>query len=148
MKLTLRRRLLTDNETIGELLYSSASNSVQRLCLTLEPPMQPNSEHPKGAIPCGWYRMRVTYSPKFQRLLPLVDMVPGFTGIRIHAGNNRHHTAGCILVGEMIVDPFSTAAPPNGEYRLLNSRATETAITELLMQHLSDDEVYLNITTA
>ncbi len=54
----------------------------------------------KGCIPEGWYRVDVTYSPKFKRMMPILRQVPGFEGIRIHAGMNVHNTTGCICVGE------------------------------------------------
>lgn len=52
------------------------------------------------AIPCGRYKVIVNDSPKLKRRLPLLLDVPGFTGIRIHAGKNERNTEGCILVGE------------------------------------------------
>lgn len=51
------------------------------------------------AIPAGRYRVIVTPSQRFQRPLPLVLDVPGFSGIRIHPGNGPEDTEGCILVG-------------------------------------------------
>ena len=95
MLLTLIRDTFTPAETLGKLLIDG-----KPFCDTLEPPIVPNTQHPKGAIPEGWYKIQVTRSPKFGRLLPLLYYVPGFEGIRIHAGNNRDHTSGCILVGE------------------------------------------------
>lgn len=51
------------------------------------------------AIPRGDYAVADTFSPRFQkRTLQLMD-VPGFTGIRIHAGNDHTHSEGCILLG-------------------------------------------------
>ena len=52
------------------------------------------------AIPCGRYKVVVTHSSKLKRRLPLLLNVPGFTGIRIHAGRNHKWTEGCILVGD------------------------------------------------
>ena len=95
MLITLIRDTFTPAETLGKLLIDG-----KPFCDTLEPPVVPNAQHPKGAIPEGWYKIQVTHSPKFGRLLPLLYYVPGFDGIRIHAGNNRDHTSGCILVGE------------------------------------------------
>ena len=146
MKLTLLRQLFTDNETVGELLSDLSPKRTEHICYTIEPPMRANALHPKGAIPYGWYKLTLTYSPKFNRELPLLHCVPGFEGVRMHAGNNHRHTAGCILVGEMIDDPFNSPAPMSGEDRLFNSRLTEMRIVELLKPVLKDEEVYLCVT--
>ena len=49
-------------------------------------------------IPCGTYPVKVTWSPKFKRMLPLVLNVPGRSGIRVHRGTKPEHSRGCILV--------------------------------------------------
>ena len=49
-------------------------------------------------IPNGTYEVRVTYSPRFKRMLPLVMQVPGRSGIRFHRGTKPEHSKGCILV--------------------------------------------------
>ena len=54
----------------------------------------------KTAIPTGRYRVTLTYSNKFKRVLPLVNDVIGFLGIRIHNGVNADSSLGCIIVGE------------------------------------------------
>ena len=138
--LTLLRRVFTSKETVGTLLLDDTE-----LCSTIEPPVRPTSQHPKGAIPMGWYEMSVTHSPRFSRALPLLRLVPGFEGVRIHAGNSSRDTAGCVLVGEL---PDKAWQEPVGEgrWRLLESRKTETGVTELIKQLLRDGQVYLYIT--
>ena len=55
-------------------------------------------------IPALCYHVAVTQSPKFKRLLPLVQNVPRKgdkamrQGIRIHRGSKPEHSTGCILV--------------------------------------------------
>ena len=49
-------------------------------------------------IPTGTYPIAVTWSPKFKRILPLVQNVPGRSGIRVHRGTQPEHSRGCILV--------------------------------------------------
>ena len=96
-----------ESETRGNLYVDG-----RLFCNTIEPPygyasgpatgnLSPaTGNHSKGHIPCGWYRVRVTYSPRFKRQMPLLYMVPGFEGIRIHAGLRVENTQGCICVGE------------------------------------------------
>ena len=49
-------------------------------------------------ISAGTYPVRVTFSPKFKRMLPIVLNVPGRSGIRFHRGTKPEHSRGCILV--------------------------------------------------
>ena len=53
----------------------------------------------KTAIPKGKYNMILTYSNRFKQILPLIEDVPNYSGIRIHKGNTSANTEGCILVG-------------------------------------------------
>ena len=150
MLLTLIRDTFTPAETPGKLLIDG-----KPFCDTLEPPVVPNAQHPKGAISEGWYKVQVTHSPKFGRLLPLLYYVPGFEGIRIHAGNNRDHTSGCILVGERAerYEPTAdgSAVTANsatiGIPCLYSSRHTEASLTqELIKAQNSYEEIYIDIT--
>ena len=49
-------------------------------------------------IPPLCYHVAVTMSPKFKRRLPIVQNVPGRSGIRIHRGTKPQHSLGCVLV--------------------------------------------------
>ena len=48
-------------------------------------------------IPALIYKVVVTMSPRFGKLLPLLRNVPNRTGIRIHGGVKPEHSKGCIL---------------------------------------------------
>ena len=60
------------------------------ICDTLE-----NADH---LVPALIYKVAVTMSPKFKRLLPVLEQVPGRSGIRIHRGSQPEHSKGCILI--------------------------------------------------
>jgi hypothetical protein len=88
-------------------------------------PICPTLENLDKQIPALIYRVQVTMSPRFKRLLPLVCQVPGRAGIRIHPGSRPEHSRGCILV-------------PN--------RGIEASLTaELLRQQQSREEIRLEI---
>jgi hypothetical protein len=53
----------------------------------------------KTAIPRGRYKVTISFSNRFQRLMPHILDVPLFTGIRIHAGNTPENAEGCPLIG-------------------------------------------------
>jgi hypothetical protein len=110
MKLELYRKFLNEYYTIGRLAVDGV-----KLCDTLEDPVRDLSDYNhdgdfddqgegkiygQTAIPAGEYKVIVSHSPKFNKRLPELLKVPGFTGIRIHAGANVKHTEGCILIGE------------------------------------------------
>lgn len=94
---------LIRNKPQGATLTGSLVVDGKQFCDTIE--------HLDYAIPAGFYRLRLTFSPKFKEILPILDNVIGYrqarqeeenskrTGIRIHAGNHIRHTTGCILVG-------------------------------------------------
>ena len=70
-------------------------------CWTLEDVVREVKIPGETAIPAGRYAVRLSLSQRFQKLLPEILAVPGFAGIRIHAGNTQADTAGCLLVGRV-----------------------------------------------
>lgn len=98
-ELALKRRWLTAASTVGELFIDGVFE-----CFVLEDRFRPAPEAKvKGAtcIPLGRYRVEISHSPKFNRDLPLLLDVPGFTGVRIHPGNTPADTEGCLLPGRV-----------------------------------------------
>lgn len=102
--MTLQRLDADRYRTHGRLLVERDD-----FCVTLEDGPAKLGGEGKGCIPAGRYRLDLTVSPRAQRgglwtpwddfMLPLVVNVPGFEGVRIHAGNRASDTEGCILVG-------------------------------------------------
>jgi hypothetical protein len=92
--LLLQRQSASPIRTMGEMTIGGAFAA-----WTLERPliMYPSQWN---AVPAGTYPISLYPSPRFQRLMPLLD-VPGHSGIEIHWGNWPANSHGCILVGTM-----------------------------------------------
>ena len=81
---------LIRNETKGNAITGRLVIDGRWFCYTLER---------KGVeIPALCYHVAVTQSPRFKRLLPIVQNVPQRSGIRIHRGSKPEHSSGCVLV--------------------------------------------------
>ena len=96
MHLRVIREPSTAAATMGLLLIDGVFT-----CWTLEDVVRAVKIPGETAIPAGRYAVRLSLSQRFQKLLPEILTVPGFTGIRIHAGNTQADTAGCLLVGRV-----------------------------------------------
>ena len=106
MKIDLHRKWRKKGYSIGILSIDG-----KRICETLEDQDRQLCENDslkmikefkvygETAIPLGRYQITWTYSPRFKKMLPLLNGVPGFEGIRIHSGNKAKDTEGCILLG-------------------------------------------------
>ena len=94
MKIVVVRDTFTENSTIGKMLIDGAF-----FCYTLEDTIRDTKIAGETAIPYGTYKVIVNMSNRFKRLMPLLLNVPNFEGVRIHNGNTKEHTHGCILVG-------------------------------------------------
>ncbi len=94
MKIVVVRDTFTENSTIGKMLIDGAF-----FCYTLEDKVRDEKIKSETAIPYGTYKVIVNMSNRFQRMMPLLLNVPNFEGVRIHNGNTKDHTEGCILVG-------------------------------------------------
>ena len=128
MDLRLVRYWRAPRDTIGALSVDGVF-----VCFTLEDQVRTAGVKVPGqtAIPAGIYRLVITPSERFKEDLSLLLDVPGFEGIRIHAGNTREDTEGCILVGQMLIGTsLEPASVPS--FRLGNSRAALNALLPTL----------------
>jgi Family of unknown function (DUF5675) len=94
MRIRLLRDTLTERSTLGRLFIDGVEE-----CFTLEDPVRAEKIAGITAIPAGSYRVTISPSPHLRYITPLLQGVPGFTGVRIHIGNFPRDTIGCILVG-------------------------------------------------
>lgn len=93
------------------------------------------------AIPAGRYRLTITPSQRFKEDLPLLLDVPGFEGIRIHAGNAHTDTEGCLLVGQTLA-----GTAPGPSFQVLRSRPALNALLVKLKAGLAAGPVQFTIT--
>jgi hypothetical protein len=110
MELYVSRKYFKDTYTIGKLFIEDKflTNTLEDKVRKLDDKNKDGDFTDPGegkvygetAIPEGRYKVIVSDSPKLKRRLPLLLDVPGFTGIRIHAGKNAKWTEGCVLVGD------------------------------------------------
>lgn len=107
MKLKLVRKYRKETYTIGKLYVDGVY-----LCDTIEDrdrglddsmslaDIMIKKRYGETAIPYGTYKVEITYSPKYKKLMPEIKNVKGFSGIRIHSGNTAKDTLGCLIVGK------------------------------------------------
>lgn len=100
MDIRIDRLYKKEDYTIGNLYING-----EYLCNTLEDKVRTldtteDKIYGETAIPEGRYEVILSYSPYFKKILPELLDVPMFKNIRIHAGNDKEDTEGCILVGE------------------------------------------------
>lgn len=128
--LILTRTEFSDTSTIGSLSLDG-----KHLCWILEDKVRSEKIAGITAIPYGKYKVVITQSARFKRLLPLLLNVPGYSGIRIHPGNKAVDTDGCLLPG--------TKKQSN---MVLNSKIAFSTVFKIIQTALSQNkEVWIEI---
>lgn len=129
MEFYIKRRFFTDDTTIGKFyaedvflgwILEDKDRDANRDGDLSDPGEQ--KVYAETAIPRGRYPFKITHSPKFGKLLPEIQNVPGFSGIRVHPGNTKKDTAGCPLPGRY----------PDGADSVVESTVTFNAIFGVL----------------
>ena len=83
-------------------------------------------------IPYGTYKVELTYSHKFKKIMPEVLDVKCFTGVRIHNGIDINSTLGCVIIGKKWQDG-----------KVTKSRDTFAKLMQILQQ--CNEEIILII---
>lgn len=96
-------------------------------CEDLDRKLEDGGEKVKArtAIPRGRYKCVLSMSNRFKRIMPEVQCVPSFSGVRIHSGNTHEDTEGCPLLGlDRTANGVRNCAAPNAELiRLMEAAA-------------------------
>ena len=141
MELELTRSAKTNRSTIGELTINGVFE-----CFILEDKDRglrkdmPISElmvmkiKTRTAIPTGRYEIVVSFSDKFQKMLPLLLDVPAFAGIRIHPGNKDTDTEGCLLPGKT-----------KSADEVASSRVAFTALFDKIKAALQREKIFITV---
>lgn len=119
MELKLVRKYCKDEYTIGQLFVETPQGSVW-ISDTLEDKVRDYNKdgdlldegetkvYSQTAIPYGKYEVKMTISPKFKNrywaaiyggVVPLIDNVKHFTGIRFHPAKTAADLSGCVGIG-------------------------------------------------
>lgn len=142
MEITLDRAWKKDGYTISRLFING-----ERICEALEDADRGLKQsmsldeikklkiYGKTAIPSGRYKVVMSYSPKFKKVLPEVLDIVGYSNVRIHAGNTAKDTLGCILPGLNV---------RKGAV-LYSTKWTNVIISEISSAIKRGEEVWLNI---
>ena len=103
MNFLLHRDARKPNYTIGKFSIDGSY-----LCDTIEDTDRFTTDPPncvekipgKTCIPKGRYKVILSWSDRFNELMPRILDVPCFDGILIHNGVDENSTEGCVIVGE------------------------------------------------
>lgn len=136
------RYLYTTRTTIGKLYLPQ---TVAPFCFILEDTVRAfGIKIPKEtAIPEDLYKVAITYSPKFKRLMPILHTESdhtikshgiGFEGIRIHGGNRHSDSEGCPLIAFNYINDHTIQG------------SAEKALTAKIQEYLLKGNVFWKVT--
>ncbi len=124
IQLTLQRRQPDGKAVLGVMQFAIGGTE-----LTYE-----TIENAEFIIPAGRYRVSLAWSPKFKKLLPLIEDVPDREGIRIHTGTIPEHSTGCVL----------TTPGAMANLRVLFNRVDQ--LNSFKEENEPDEEIFIEIT--
>jgi len=139
------RYLYTTRTTIGR-LYLSGQNGAAVFCYTLEDTVRANGIKVPNetAIPEGIYKVDISMSRRFKRLMPMLYTESnkyeikvggiGFKGVRFHGGNTHLDSAGCPLVAFNYINDHTIRG------------SAEKSLTTKIQEYLLKGNVFVKIT--
>jgi len=102
MELLIKRYIYNDSETTGGEANNIGDFFIDGVFFgySLEDQIRYSDKKVYGetAIPDGRYRVILTRSNRFKRVMPLLVDVPNFSGVRLHGGNSAEDSSGCPLI--------------------------------------------------
>ena len=141
-ELKIKRYIYNDSETTGGQANNIGDFFIdgEFFCYTLEDKIRYSGQKVYGetAIPDGRYKVVLTMSNRFKRIMPLLVNVPNFEGIRLHGGNTAENSHGCPLIA------FNT-----DNVKIWSS--AERALTRLLQEFEAENpegEIFITIENA
>ena len=101
MELLVNRDVFTEDASLGRMLRDGVWFGYT--CEDKDRKLEDDNAKVQNetAIPRGRYKVILSFSPHFQRVMPELLDVPDFSGVRIHGGNGPADTEGCILLGRV-----------------------------------------------
>ena len=120
-----------ENMNVIQLVRQAPSDNAVRGALSL--PLNPDTlqvatlENADFLIPPGKYPLKMTFSPRWNKLMPEICDVPGRSGIRIHRGTIPEHSKGCVLVTAFALSYI------------------EFFINKFITEHDDDENLYIQI---
>lgn len=143
-QLIVKRIRQGNNSTLSELSIAG-----QFVCFGLEDRIRKEKIPGQTAIPAGTYPLKLRKAggmhDRYTRLVPKIHQgmieicaIPNFTYVYIHMGNNHHHTAGCLLVGNIWIRDL-------GDYMVHESRLAYLALYQRILQLMEEGELWISI---
>ena len=99
MRIKIERLTMTSTTTIGKMYLNGVYFGY-----TLEDVNRDVKIKHQTCIPAGLYKVVLSVSNRFKRLMPLLLNVPNYSGVRIHGGNTHKNTSGCPMVARKILN--------------------------------------------
>jgi hypothetical protein len=127
MLVYLKRQDDNGKATIGTFFFETEETQVN--LGSLELPWKDNQQY-ISCIPKGTYKVKTTFSNRYQKDMWEIMDVPGRGGIRIHSANYASQLLGCIALGLQVID-----IDKDGTMDIANSRKA----IELAEHHLGKE---------